>query len=222
MDQAIVHFVPTLHQYHAAAPGYGFDALTAVLEALRPDVLVVELTQRAASHRRPQTVKREYQNSVFPYVEQRGIPMVPMEPDEPLFTELVTQSVEAEHRFRERWPARHAEYEHSVMNLLQHLLTSCDSPAAFDSEQTDRLIERKHATDNELFGAACKDAWERWNEHFAQTIAQAARTHAGQCIVALAGFEHGYWLRPRLHALAQADGTWSLAPRLATTIRVAP
>ena len=54
--KATNHVVPTLHQYHAAAPGYGFDALTRVLEDLRPDVLVLELTERALRERRPQVV----------------------------------------------------------------------------------------------------------------------------------------------------------------------
>ncbi len=42
----------------------------------------------------------------------------------------------------------------------------------------------------------------------------AGEFHDGQCVVALAGVEHGYWLRSRLQALAAGSGRWSLAPRL--------
>lgn len=223
MNQAIVHVVPTLHQYHAAAPGYGFDALTGVLQALRPDVLVVELTESAVRTRRPQLVKREYPQSVFPYAQRHGVPMVAMEPDEDhLFSELATRAFEAEQQFRARWPQRYAQNEAAIWAFFNGLFESAASPAAFDSEEVDRFIERKHARDNELFGAPYRDAWERWNEHLARTIARIAQAGAHRRIVALAGIEHGYWLRPQLDRLAGSSGTWLLAPRLAELAQVAP
>jgi hypothetical protein len=214
MDKGTVHVVPTLHQYHAAAPGYGFEALTKVLEHLRPHVLVVELTDSALRSKRAQPVKREYQKSIFPYAERHAVPMVAMEPGEPLFDEFATRSFEAEQQFRERCPARYAEYERSVIDFFQDLLQSCDGPHAFNSERTDRLFEDKHARENELFGADYRERWNRWNEHFAQTIVATAQGYPGRRIAALAGLEHGYWLRRRLAELAPADGAWSLAPRL--------
>jgi hypothetical protein len=214
MGKGIVHVVPTLHQHHAAAPGYGFDALTQLLERLRPEVLVVELTESAVRTRRAQRVKREYQLSVFPYAQRHAVPLVAMEPGEPVFDEFATRSLEAEQQFRERSPARYAEYERGVMDFLHELLQSCDTPAAFNAEQVDRRFEEKHALENELFGAEYRDSWNRWNEHFAQTIAATARSHPASRVVALVGLEHSYWLRRRLGELAPADGTWSLAPRL--------
>lgn len=213
MGQATVHLVPTLHQYHAAAPGYGFDALTKVLEGIRPHVLVVELSAAALANRRPQRVKQEYQHSVFPFLERHGLPAVAMEPGEPLFSELVGQGLEAERRLQARAPQRHADWQRSVGATFQSLLRSWKSPAAVDSLHTDEVLQAKHARENELFGAGCRDAWDRYNEHFAQAIAATAQAHPGRRVVALAGVEHGWWLRPRLHALAAAAG-WSLAPRL--------
>jgi hypothetical protein len=214
MDKGIVHVVPTLHQHHAAAPGYGFDALAQLLERLRPDVLVVELTESAVRTRRPQRVKREYQQSVFPYAQRCAIPMVAMEPGEPLFDEFASRSLEAEQRVREQWPTRYAQYERDAMDFLHELLRSCGSQGAFNAEDVDRRFEEQHARQNELFGAEYRESWDRWNEHFAQTIAATAQTHARRRLVALAGLEHSYWLRRRLDELARADGTWSLAPRL--------
>lgn len=211
---AIVHIVPTLHQYHAATPGYGFDVLTRVLEELAPDVLVLELTDSALRLRRPQRVKREYQQCVFPYLDRRGIPAVAMEPGEPLYSELVEQGLEAEQLYQSLWPQRYAQYELSVVDAFQRLLRSWDCAAAVDSARTDQALQEKHQRENELFGAKYQDTWDRYNEHFAQTIAATAQGRPGQRVVALAGVEHGYWLRPRLHALAQASGTWALAPRL--------
>ena len=214
MNQAIVHLVPTLHQHHAAAPAYGFDTLTRVLEHLRPDVLVVELTDSALRQRRLQPAKQEYQHCVFPYLDRHGIPAVPMEPGEPLFTELVGQGLEAEQLYQSLWPERYAEYERAAIGAFQALLRSWDSPAALNSERTDEALREKHARENELFGPKYQDMWDRWNEHFAQTIAGTADRHGGQRVVALAGVEHGYWLRARLQALAESSGRWSLAPRL--------
>ena len=212
--QATIHVVPTLHQYHAAAPGYGFDALTRVLDDLAPDVLVLELTERALRERRPQVVKQEYQHSVFPYLARRGIPAVAMEPDEALWEDFVTHGLEAEQRFRQAWPERHAAHERAVRDMFDELLRSWDSPAAVNSARSDRLVEEKHARENDMFGAAYGASWDRWNECFAQAIARAAQANPGQRVVALAGFEHGYWLRRRLHELEAAGVAWTLAPRL--------
>lgn len=212
--RATVHLVPTLHQYHLAAPGYGFAALTGVLEALRPDVLLCELTERALRERRPQVVRQEYQHSVFPYLARRGIAALAMEPGGELWDELVTQGLEAEQKFKDLAPARHADHERRAREMLGNLLRSWDSPAAVDSARTDLVFEDKHAREHELFGAASRENWDRWNEHFAQAIDRAARAHPGRRVVALAGVEHGYWLRRRLRELATAAGTWTLAPRL--------
>ncbi len=219
MKQAIVHVVSTLHRYHAAAPGYGFDTLTRVLEHLGPDLLVVELTDSALRQRRPQPAKQEYQQCVFPYLERHGIAAVAMEPGEPLFTELVGQALEAEQLYQSLWPELHAQYQRSTVEAFQALLRSWDSPAAVNSERTDQALREKHARENELFGPKYQDTWDRWNEHFAQAIAGAAERHDGQCVVALAGVEHGYWLRSRLQALAAGSGRWSLAPRLGQPAR---
>jgi hypothetical protein len=214
MDQAIVHVVPTLHQYHAAAPAYGFDALTRVLEHLRPDVLVVELTESALRQRRPQRVKQEYQHCVFPYLERHEIEAVAMEPGEPLYSELVERGLEAEKLYQSLWPERYGQYERATIDAFQTLLRSWDSPAAVNSALTDQALQEKHARENELFGPHYQQIWDRWNEHFAQTIAATAERHGGQRVVALAGVEHSYWLRSRLQALAESSGRWSLAPRL--------
>lgn len=212
--QATIHVVPTLHQYHAAVPAYGFDALTRVLDDLAPDVLVLELTERALRERRPQVVKQEYQNSVFPYLARRAIPAVAMEQDEALAEDFVTQGLEAEQRFRQAWPRRHAEYEHGMRDLFDRLLRSWDSPAAVNSARSDGLVEEKHEREAELFGAGYRDSWDRWNDHFAQAIATTARANPGRRVVVLAGFEHGYWLRRRLRELQAAGAAWTLAPRL--------
>jgi hypothetical protein len=213
MDQGTVHIVPTLHQYHAAASGYGFDALTKVLENLQPHVLVVELTDAALRQRRPQRVKQEYQHSVFPYLERHGIPAVAMEPGEPLFSELVGQGLEAQTRVREHSPERYALHVATVADEFRSLLRSWDSPAAVNSPATDQVLEAKHTRENRLFGPGCERAWIRWNEHYAQAIATTAEAHPGRRIAVLVGVEHGYWLRPRLAELARASGAWSLAPR---------
>ena len=212
--KATIHVVPTLHQYHAAAPGYGFAALTRVLDDLAPDVLVLELTERALRERRPQVVKQEYQHCVFPYLERRGIPAVAMEPDEALGEEFVTHGLEAEQRFRQAWPERHALHERGVRDMFEELLRSWDSPGAVNSARSDRAVEEKHVRENAMFGEAYRDYWDRWNEHFVQTIVRTAQAHPANRVVALAGFEHGYWLRRRLHELEAAGAAWTLAPRL--------
>src|ERR1035437_3473640 len=65
-----VAVISTLHQFHEKVPGYGFDTLREILEKLHPDVLAVELTAKDLDNRLSKSIKREYQRSVFPFLQE--------------------------------------------------------------------------------------------------------------------------------------------------------
>ena len=193
-----VIILSTLHQLHAEADFYTFNDLSRIIEALEPTALAVELTSTDIETRREQGVKREYQESVYPLLDKHDYAVYPLEPDEPLFSELVKLFREAEGEFREREPEKYGVLELYVQTLLEHLFKAWDSPQAVNSAQTDVLFEVKHAFQSALYGPKEKRAWAEWNGYFLEQILRAAREHPGGRIVVLVGFEHGYWLRKRL------------------------
>lgn len=212
--KSTVVLLPTLHQFHAVARTYGFRALQKLIDDLRPDVLALELTQADVESRQPQRSRMEYQKCVFPYLDLHELPVIALEPGEPLFSQLVQQLDDAKKAVKQASPQRHAEFQDYALDLFSQLLQSWESPAAVDSPRTEQVLAEKHERQARLYGSSYQDARFRWNEHFAQTIGAAARAHPGKRIVALVGVDHVHLLRPRLDEAARSSGKWSLAPRL--------
>jgi hypothetical protein len=200
---AEVIVLSTLHQLHPRVPGYGFEELSGVIERLAPDVLAVELTAEDVAERKPQKTKREYPESVYPLLEKHGYAVVPLEPSEPLYSEIVGPYAEAQRAFAERSPEAARAFATYGTSLYDYLFAHWDSPASVNSAATDALLAVKHAFQDAVMPPPQAAGWEAWNQHFLRRIVDAARASPGKRIVVLVGVEHGYWLRAHLRGEAR-------------------
>lgn len=196
--QAEVIVLSTLHQLHDDIPGYSFRDLSAVIEGLRPDVLAVELAAEDLGSRREQSVKQEYQRSVFPLLDEHGYAVVPLEPPQPMYGELVGLMRRAQVGLREQEPARAETFDTYMTSLFELLRERWRSPADVNSPTTDALFESKHRFQGALFGPDESRAWEEWNQYFLEQVLGAARKNPGKRLLVLVGAEHAYWLRKQL------------------------
>lgn len=205
-----VYVLATLHQFHADSKTYSFEGLSAIIRSLRPDVICVELTPADLKSRKPQKTKQEYQKSVFPMAYRYGLEMVPLEPDEPLFSSLVSLNVQSDKRLRETSADKAAAF--SIYNdaLYGHLFSAWDSPLAVNSPATDAQFEVKHDFQNALYGPDQERVWREWNEHFLRKILETADRFKGKRVLVLVGVEHTYWLR---HKLRERTGVSLVEPK---------
>jgi len=195
---AEVIVLSTLHQLHGETEGYSFQDLSDVIEQLRPDILAVELTATDLESRRDQLTKQEYQRSVFPLLDKHNYEVVPLEPSQPLYNELVSLFRKAQKDLSEQnpsWEESFSIYRNSLFALLTERWVS---PEEVNSHATDILFESKHRFQNTIFGPAEARAWEEWNQHFLRQILDAASANRGRRILVLVGAEHAYWLRAHL------------------------
>lgn len=202
---AEVVVLSTLHQLHPQVPGYGFDDLSRIIERLAPDVLAVELTAEDLAERKEQRAKQEYPRSVYPLLERHDYQLVPLEPSEPLFSEMVRPNLESSKAFTERTPETARAFGAHSKAVFDYLMRYWDSPAAVNSSTTDALFEVKHTFQDAVMPPEQAAGWEAWNQHFLERIVEAAQAHPGRRIVVLVGAEHGYWLRQRLRNQPQVD-----------------
>ena len=196
--RSTVFVLSTLHQFHSDSSFYSFTTLSNIVRDLKPDVICVELTPTDLASRKEQKTKQEYPKSIFPLADKYGYRMVPMEPGEPLFTELVGLTRQSERELRENHPDKAEAFSIFTEELYKQLFAQWDSVLAINSQITDSNFEVKHRYQNALFGAKQEGAWEEWNKHFLQTIVDTAQKYKGKRIVVLVGVEHAYWLRARL------------------------
>ena len=197
-SKATVTVLSTLHTFHARVPGYGFEVLKSLITKLNPDILAVELTEEDLATRRNQGVKQEYQYSVFPLLETFKGSVVTLEPEEPEYSQLVSQLRTAERELREKTPQKAEALGLYVDQLYGVLLEKWKSPCDVNSNATDSVFEVKHRYQDSLLGPTYRDSWERWNQHALDRVLAANRANPGKRIVILMGSEHGYWLRNHL------------------------
>jgi hypothetical protein len=192
----------TLHQLHDSAPGYSFEDLADILRELEPTVLAVELSAADLQSRKEQTVKQEYQRSVYPVADELELPLRPMEPSEPLYSELVQLHRNSVVEVSEARTELHEAFGELVGSAMDVLLAKWDSPSAAQQPLTDELFAAKHRLQDIVYGPDQAESWRRWNEHFLSRILAAAAEFPGGRVVVTVGAEHGYWLRS---ALAELD-----------------
>ena len=196
--KAEVFVLATLHQFHGDSKYYSFDKLSQIIRDVRPDVICVELTSADIKSRRKQSTKVEYEKSVFPVADKYDYRLVPLEPDEPQFSTLVTLNIESERELRAATPGKAEAFSLYTDALYAHLFSVWQSPLDVNSRATDSHFEVKHNYQNALYGDKQKRVWEEWNGHFLDQILKTARSAENKKVLVLVGVEHAYWLRKAL------------------------
>ncbi len=188
----------TLHHFHGDVDFYTYDHLAQIIKRFAPDVLACELTPEDLAARKPQNIKQEYQHSVYPLLDELACEVVPLEPGEPLYSELAGKMKAVNQAFMRDHPAAMEQFSLYVEALSDVLFGWWRSPADVNSAETDRHFEVKRRYQNALFGEEEAAEWERWNQHFLDQILAAAERHPKGRVLVLVGAEHSYWLRKRL------------------------
>ncbi len=187
-----------LHQLHEQVPGYTYADLKASIQELRPDVLAVELTPSDLAGRVVQKNKREYQNAVYPLLEEYKWKAVAMEPEGDRRAHLLGEMRAADESAQKNSPERAEAFAVYVDTLFDYLKPKWHSAADVNSEWTDDLFAVKHAYQSKIYGEHEDKGWEGWNSIFLERILAAAEANPGKRIVVIVGVEHCYWLRKRL------------------------
>jgi hypothetical protein len=198
-DSTGIVILPTLHQLHGQVANYDFDDLRETLERLQPDVLVVELTPSDLSSRTEQTTKVEYQQVIFPYVDRNEVPMVAMEPSQPLFDQIVKPYAENARRVAEEHPEAVEAFQ-QYLELFYARISDDHITSVRDliSPKFEELARLKHEYQEAVFGEGERAGWSAWNRHFLETIVRVYSDDPSRRVVVVVGYEHHYWLKEAL------------------------
>jgi hypothetical protein len=187
---AQVYVVGTLYKRHQDVPGYGLGQLRQVLTAIDPDVFVLDVTPTELRERKVWPGKIEYPGAIFPLLKPDRHRLYAGEPDEPLFTEIVSAVAGAHKEFAAAHPESAAALEQLTAATYTGLLHHWRSPAEVNDEVTQELLAGKKALERRLVGPVFARDGERWHEHVAGVIHRAVAENAGRRIVVLVGIEN--------------------------------
>ncbi len=198
-----VFVVATLYGRHATTPAYGHDTLRAIIERIRPEVVVLDVSPRELQAQSVHPSKREYPEVIFPLVRDRRYRAYAGEPDEPEFSRIVQALGAALERFQRD----HAEsaaadraYEEATWQALAQLWRT---PADVNGGLTDRMLSARRQYQDRLACAEVAEAWRLWNQHAVAVVRRAYRENPGARILVLIGVDNCAELRSALRELPE-------------------
>lgn len=198
-----VFVLATLYHRHDSTPAYDHATLRRLIERIRPEVVVLDVSPRELRDRTVHPSKQEYPAVIFPLLREHGYRAYAGEPDEPEFSTIVQRLGGALRTFRTAHAAVAAAdrgYEDATFRALAQLWRT---PADVNGAVTDRLLAARRAYQDQVAGPAVAEAWRRWNEHAVAVVRRARRENPGKRILVLIGVENCAQLRPALGALPE-------------------
>ena len=186
-----------LHQYHAQVRCYGFAELQSVVKWFGPNTLFAEVTEEDLRLRRPEPVKREYPEAIYPLLDAAAsISAHALEPAGAARRLLIDRLESAAQEFQEK--VEYAQFEESVHAWLASLILTWKTPADVNSRGTDASVRAKNERQRPLYPDDYSRVLEEWNEHFLARIIDGLRKDRPARALVLVGLEHCFWLRDRL------------------------
>lgn len=201
--QGEVFVLSTLYSRHKAVPTYGLPVLQRVLQAVNPDVLVLDVTPTELRARKVWPGKVEYTEVIFPWLDATGAVAYGSEPDEALFKQLTGEGGQAYKAFGEQNPAGAKALDELKKAAYQAMATGWATAADVNSDKTDRLVAALRDLEEGLVGETAVRVQEQWDRHHAERLRDAVRAHPGKRVLMLVGIESRYRV---LRALKAAGG----------------
>lgn len=194
-----IYLIPTLHQVHDEVTNYSYDDLKGVLERIKPDILLVELTKNDIKAEKEQRNKVEYNRVVLPYAKANEVPMVALEPDEPLRSELINNMKANNLRAAKEDSVEVTLFDEFLGVFYDHFSdVYIVSGAYLTSPEFDRRCRLKHEIQAMVYGEVERETWDDWNQHFLDVTIRTNAENTDKKIAILVGAEHHYWQKEGL------------------------
>jgi hypothetical protein len=202
-DKSEVFVVSTLYSRHKRAPAYGLPVLRRVIDAVRPEVLVLDVTPTELRTRKVWPGKVEYTEVIFPYLDATGVMAYGSEPDEALFKELTGSAGQSYKAFNEGNPQGAKALDALKSATYEALASGWASAADVNSDKTDRMVAALREIEEGLVGDNVARVQAEWDRHHADRLLDVVGRHPGKRVLMLVGIESRYRV---LQALASAQG----------------
>lgn len=203
--QTGVFVVGTLYRRHEQVPAYSTEVLRRIIVAIKPDVLVLDVTPEELAEKKVHASKIEYPQTIFPLVETGDYAVYAAEPAKPMFDEITQGIGKAMKELSEKQPdvdqALDAQSDATYAALKLHWTSPAKAHDAVTATATSGKIRLRGA----LVGPVMDDADVRWNQHTADVALRAAQEHPGKRILVLTGVENRPFVSANLASAGAVD-----------------
>jgi len=207
-----VFVVGALHALHEREPDFSYEQLGRVIEAVKPDVLLLEVRPDELAEKKETQGRPEYPQVVWPLLAARDYQALPLEPGDPLFSEMVSQASGAAERFAKAKPDASARLDAYRKAQTAALLELWRSPADVHGELTANLTRAAQHVQHSLVGPEEEAVQTRWDGYMADRALEAVRANPGKRILVLGSYRNRAVFVERLREAGDADvvdmATW--------------
>lgn len=200
-----VFVLGTLYKKHDTIASYDLAALARVVEAIKPDVVVLDVNPTELAERKVFPGKIEYTQVIFPYIDARKIKAYAGEPPEPTFGQIVQAVIAIRDDLKRRNPdgaAAMAAYRDATYAALTALWNDA---ADANGAATEHVVAGLKSYEAAMLGPVEADSNRRWDGHAAAMTLTAVRENPGKRILQITGIENLPHVRAELRTNAQID-----------------
>lgn len=185
-----VYVVGAIQRLHATEPDFTFDDLRRIIEAVRPDVMVLEVRPDELGARKETQGRPEYPAVVWPYLAARPTTALPMEPGGEAFAAMTGEAGRLFGSFAQQKPDADAYMTRLGRALSTVLQDHWRHPADAHDAVTIDLVRAQGLAQAQLGGAAFETSQAEWDGYMVARTREAIATHPSKRILVLASYRN--------------------------------
>jgi len=195
-----VFILGALHGLHEKEDSFSYEALGQVIRAIKPDVILLEVTPEELAGKIETKGRPEYPKVIWPMLASGGPTAIAMEAAQPLYGELTGDAGKRWGAFAKQHPAESAALTRYGESTTDVLLVRWKSVADTQDEATDALGRARNRLNAAL--VAGSDAGQmRWDAVMVDAAKTAIAANPGKRVLVLGSYRNRYMFVDELSRL---------------------
>ncbi len=180
-----------LHGLHEQESSFGYDELDRVVKAIKPDVMLLEVTPQELAGKLDTKGRPEYPKVVWPMLTAEGPKAYAMEAGQPLYGELTGDASKRFADFKQQFPAEDAALTAHSKATSEVLLAHWQSVADTQDGATD-VLARARASLTAALVPASVAGQRRWDAAMVEATQKALAENPGKRVLVLGSYRNRY------------------------------
>jgi hypothetical protein len=185
-----VYVVGAIQRLHATEPSFSFDDLRRIIEAVRPEVLVLEVRPDELAERKETQGRPEYPAVVWPWLAEHPTTALPMEPGGKVFEAMTGDAGRRFDAFAKEKPTADAYMTRLNRALSTVLQDHWRHPADAHDAVTQDIVRAQGLAQAQLGGVDFETSQAEWDAYMVDRAREAIATYPGKRILVLASYRN--------------------------------
>lgn len=185
-----IYIVGALHGLHETEESFDYAELKNLIEAIDPDVMLLEVRPDELAGRKDTPGRPEYPAVIWPMIAESGSTAVGMEPGDALFTKMVTDAGNRAAAFERDYPDEHAFWTSYGRSLVSALTEHWSELAQTHDDITGDLMRGRYIVHAAIAGESAAEGQKRWDAYMVEQARLAINANPDGKILVLGSYRN--------------------------------